>query len=382
MSETVPLFQIDWGRNEVQNVVDSVTRGGYWAKGPYVDKFESFLADYHGVEHAVTFNSGTTALVGALEGIGVEEGDEVIVPSFTFIATANAVRLAGGTPVFAEIEPERYGLDPTAVEEAITERTTAILPVHYGGVPCRIHELREIADEHGLELVEDAAEAQGAKDEGEVVGSIGDAGVLSFCQNKIITTGEGGAVLTDDDAIAQTCELLRSHGRSSGDYFDSAEGGEYVRVGNNFRMSDINAALGVGQMERISDIIEKRRTVGARLVKSLTEIDGVNPPVEPSGTRHVYQLFTVRFDDHIDRDKVIDSLTKSDVSCKVYFDPVHLSKVYRDAGWRHGDLPRTEAISSQVLSLSMFAEQTPEQSRQIVDAVREAVGAQQANQRI
>lgn len=354
--EPIPLFQIDWDETEIKNAVESITRGGYWANGPFIDQFEELLATYFDVEHAVVFNSGTSALVASLDAADVGPGDEVIVPSFTFIATANAVKAVGATPVFADIEPQHYGLDPDAVRDAICERTAAILPVHYAGHPCRIAELRKIATAHDLHLIEDAAEAQGARFAGQPVGTVGDAGVLSFCQNKIITTGEGGAVVTDDDEIANHLQLRRSHGRASGEYFDSAETGEYVGMGYNFRMPDIAAALGVAQMERIEDIIERRRSIAADLTERIAEIEGVHPPVEAEDARHVYQLYTVAFDEVIDRDAVIECLAERDIASKVYFEPVHLSRFYREEhGSEPGMLPTTEAMSERVLSLPMHA---------------------------
>ena len=372
--DSVPLFEIDWTDAELKNAIDSITRGGYWANGPYVDEFESRLAEYMGVDHAIVFNSGTSAAIAALDAHGIGNGDEVIVPSFTFIATANAVRAVGATPVFAEVEPVRCGLDPAAVEDSITDDTAAIMPVHYAGSPCLISELRDIAADHDIVLVEDAAEAQGAKVDGQLVGAIGDSGVLSFCQNKIITTGEGGAVVTDSDDVAQSLRLRRSHGRASGAYFDSAATGEYVTLGYNHRMADICAGIGVAQLDRIEDIIARRRHVATDLSDRLAAVDHVHPPSEVPDGRHVYQLYTVTFDDAVDRDGVIESLNARDIASKVYFDPVHLSRYYREEhGFEPGDLPRTERLSERVLSLPMHPNLDLERRRRVVDALETAV---------
>lgn len=373
MTDPVPLFEIDWGRDEILNVVDSVTRGSHWAKGPYIEKFEAALESYHGVDHAVVFNSGTTALVSALEVLDLQPSDEVIVPSFTFIATANAVRLAGGTPVFADIEREHYGLDPDAVRAAITADTVAIVPVHYAGLPCRIRELESITAEHDVALVEDAAEAQGAKVGDEIVGGIGDLGVLSFCQNKIISTGEGGAVLTDDDEFARGVELMRSHGRVPGNYFEEAGGGTYIELGNNFRMADINAALGVAQLRKIEDVIAARRRVAEQYNEALSAMDGIDPPSEPPDCRHVYQLYTITLDDAVKRDALIEALERAGVSSKVYFEPVHETAVYRNDGHGTCELSRTEDIAGRVLSLPMASTQSRESTGRVIDALRDAV---------
>jgi len=373
-TEPIPLFRIDWTADEVGNAVESITRGSYWANGPYVDEFEAMLADRMGVDHAVVFNSGTSALVSVLDAAGIGPGDEVIVPSFTFIATANAVEAVGATPVFAEIEPDRYALDVNDVADRITPATAALLPIHYAGMPCRIEPLRELADAHDLTLIEDAAEAQGATVDGTPVGTFGDAGMLSFCQNKIVATGEGGAVVTDDRDLAGRLRRLRSHGRASSDYFDSADTGEYVSLGYNLRMPDVVAGIGVAQMGRLDDIIERRRGVALDLTDRLADVAHVHPPRDPEKARGVYQLYTVRFDDHVDRDGVIDALAERDIASKVYFDPIHLTQYYRDQyGYTDGHLPRTETISGQVLSLPMHPSLSRDSRDRIVAGIRDAL---------
>lgn len=374
MAEDIPLFRISWDGDDVKNVVDSVTRGSHWANGPYVEDFERRIEEYVGVEHAVVFNSGTTALVGALDAHEIGPGDEVIVPSFTFIGTANAVRLVGARPVFADIEPERYGLDPEAVRARITQDTEAVIPVHYAGAPCRINELREVAIDNDLVLIEDAAEAFGAEHKGGKVGLFGDSAMFSFCQNKVITTGEGGAVVTDNGDLAKRLRLGRSHGRASSGYFDSAEGGDYVRLGSNYRMADIVAALGVAQMEKVEELINKRRTIAERMSAGIDDISRVSPPGDPPDGRHVYQLYTVTLDETVDRNGVIDSLADEGIASKVYFDPVHRSQYYQTSydGSVNG-LTTTEEISSRVLSLPMYPEPENVEIARIVESLRRSV---------
>lgn len=376
MSEEIPLFRIAWDGDDVKNAVDSITRGGFWANGPYVDEFEQRLADYHGVEHALVFNSGTSALIAALQAHGLGPGDEVIVPSFTFVATANAPKLVGAEPRFADIERDTYGLDPEAVESSITQDTAAIIPVHYAGNPCRIERLADIADDHELALVEDAAEAFGAKIGKQPVGTVGDSAILSFCQNKVITTGEGGALLTDRDDVAERATLVRSHGRSSNAYFEDAGSGEYVALGQNYRMADVVAAVGVAQMEKADDIVERRRTVARRYTQALRDVPHVEPPVEPTDRRHVYQLYTVTFDEAVDRDAVVKELADEAVQSKVYFEPVHLTAFYREAGgYEPGFLPVTEEIAERVVSLPMDPDMPPEMTDRVVSALNDAVEA-------
>ena len=374
MTDDVPLFQISWGREEVRNVVDSVTRGSYWANGPYVDRFEERIEAFVGIENAVVFNSGTTALASALRAHGIGDGDEVIVPSFTFISTANAVRLVGAEPVFADIERERLGLDPESVADGITDDTAAIIPVHYAGAPCRIEALSEVATDNDLLLIEDAAEAFGATVEETAVGTFGDSAMFSFCQNKIVATGEGGAVVTDDEALATELRLLRSHGRASGDYFGSSGSGEYRSLGNNFRMADVVAAIGVGQLDRIDELLANRRHVADEYADRITTIDGVEPMNDPPEGRHVYQLYTVVFDSGIDRDAVVESLSEHGISSKIYFEPVHRSTYYQETCEKSVDhLSVTEELSSRVLSLPMHPELSTVEIDRITDALATAV---------
>lgn len=377
MQEPIPLFRIDADERDVQYATESIERGSHWANGPFVEEFETRVASYLGVEHAVVVNSGTSALVTALVAHDVGPGDEVVVPSFTFIATANAVRLAGATPVFADIEPETFGLDPESVRACLTPDTAAVLPVHPYGGACRIEELVDLAAEEDLVLVEDAAEVLGADADGEPLGTFGDSAALSFCQNKVATTGEGGAVVTDDDEVARNARLFRSHGRASKRYFDSAQTGRYVRLGANLRMADVVAAIGCAQMERVEDLVARRRAAATRLNEGFADVGGVHPHESPSG-RHVYQLYTVELAPGIDREAVIARLADRDISSKVYWDPpVHRSEFYRrdDAGLRV-PLSVTEDVAGRVLTLPMFPGLTERETTRIVDAVREAVAEQ------
>lgn len=373
-AEPIPLFEIDYDESDISNVTESITRGGYWAKGPYVDEFEERLEALLGVKHAVTVNSGTTALVATLEALGIDGDDEVIVPSFTFIATANSVRLTGGEPVFADIEPETYGLDPKSVEAQITDSTAAIIPVHCYGAGCRIQELVEVAAKHDIPLVEDAAEVLGAEYNSEKLGTFGDAAALSFCQNKILPTGEGGAVVTDDDNLAEAVELYRSHGRASSEYFQSAGSGQYAGLGTNIRMSDLTAALGCSQLDRIDNLIAGRREAAERLDRGFEKIDGVSPHHPSEGGTHVYQLYTVELSEEINRQHVVETLDEHGVSSKVYWDPpAHRAEYYQRTKTNTPTLAVTDKIAGQVLSLPMHPNLTAEETDRIVAAVEAAV---------
>lgn len=373
-SEAIPLFEIDWDESDIDAVSESIKRGGYWAKGPYVDEFESKLEQYLGVEHALVVNSGTTALVAALQGLGIGEGDEVIVPSFTFIATANAVRLVGAEPVFADIETQTYGLSPSDVESKITESTVGILPVHCYGTSCRIKELSDIANKHNIRLIEDAAEVLGAEYNGQKLGTFGDASALSFCQNKITPTGEGGAVVTNDNDVAKEIKLYRSHGRATNDYFDSTDSGHYVSLGTNIRMSDLTAALGCSQLDRVTILIESRQQVAQQYNEHLKGIDGVHPHESLPSANHVYQLYTIELAEWVNRQKVIEALRRSNISSKVYWDPpVHQTEYYTKTTDQIPTLPNTEKVASRVLSLPMYPGLSSKEIERVASSIRTAV---------
>jgi perosamine synthetase len=375
MGTSVPLFEIAWDQREISNAVESISRGGYWAKGPFVTDFETKLESYFDVEHAITVNSGTSALVGALIAHDIGPGDEVIVPSFTFIATANAVKLVGADPVFADIERDSLGLNAESVRHAVTDDTAAIVPVHLFGSACRTRDLLRIAEEHDLAVVEDAAEAMGSELGTQKVGAMGDAAALSFCQNKVVVTGEGGAVITDDPDVAREVRLYRSHGRASSDYFDSARSGSYVSLGTNVRMSDLVAGIGCAQLDKIDELIAGRRRAARRLHDGLDGIDSVSPFRGIPDSFHVYQLYTVLLDPEVDRSGLIDTLAERNISSKIYWDtPVHLTEFYRrDRNTTEETLPVTEEVCSRVLSLPIHPNLTDSEIDRIVDGVEAGV---------
>lgn len=354
MAWKIPLFKIYWDEEDVRSIEKVIRSGMYWAEGSSIEEFEGRLTKYMGAQHCIVFNSGTSALHAALLAYGVKDGDEVIVPSFTFIATANAPLFVGAKPVFADIEEETLGLDPRDVRKRITSKTKAIIPVHYGGSPCKIAELRKIAKEYNLFLIEDAAESFGAKIGEKMVGTFGDAAILSFCQNKIISTGEGGAVITDSSKIYERLKLIRSHGRSEGqDYFSSVTPSDYIGLGYNFRMPSCIAALGIAQLKKINKILKMRQEKAGYFTKKLNRVSGeIITPNPPKNYFHAYQLYTVRIKKY-DRDGLKKYLSREGIMTKVYFPPVHLTRFYRAKFRQASKLPVTEKISKQALSLPM-----------------------------
>jgi len=368
MKWKIPLFKMYWDTDDVTRVGEAIKSGMNWAVGPQVGEFEGCIAEYLEMPYCLTFNSGTSALHADLIAHGVGPGDEVIVPSFTFIATANAPRFVGAKPVFADIEPERMGLDSDSVLERISHKTKAIIPVHYGGCPCKIEELRQIADDHNLLLIEDAAEAFGASVSGKKVGSFGDSGMVSFCQNKVITTGEGGAIVTESRDLYEKLKLIRSHGRlETADYFSTTAVMDYVTLGYNFRMSNITAALGLAQINKVDKIIKKRREDAQYYLEKISQnVTEISLPSLPENVFHVYQLFTLCVPQ---RDNLIKFLEECGIMTKIYFSPVHQTHYYRDVLGYTDELPVTEKAASESISLPFY----PGLSRQDMDEVIKSV---------
>jgi len=369
----IPFYKIYWDEEDVNRVAEVIRQGMFWAIGPNIEKFERMLAEYIGEKYAVAFNSGTSALHAILLAYGVNNGDEVIVPSFTFIGTANSVLFVKAKPIFADIEAETYGLDPEDVKEKITGKTRAIMPIHCGGLSCRVKELREIAEDHKLLLIEDAAESLGARVDGKPVGSFGEAAMFSFCGNKVITTGEGGMLVTDQRDVYERLKLIRSHGRlETENYFTSAKVMDYICLGYNWRMSNVTAALGISQLEKLDKLVEMRRRNAAYMSRRLSELSGVEPPNPPRGFFHVYQMYTVKVrGGEKARDGLKGYLAEKGVMAKVYFSPVHLTSFYRERfGFQGGELPMTEGISKHVLTLPMYASLTKDEMDYVVESVK------------
>jgi len=370
MKWKIPLFKIYWDNDDVKSVTGAIKKGMYWAVGPNIEKFEKRIAEYIGTRYAVVFNSGTSALHAALLAYGIQRGDEVIVPSFTFIATANAPLFVGAKPVFADIEERTFGLDPEDVKEKITRKSRAIIPVHYGGCPCLIRELKEIAEDHHLILIEDAAESFGARIHDKKVGTFGDSAMLSFCQNKIITTGDGGVTVTNSKETCEKMKLIRSHGRlETQDYFSSTEYIDYVTLGYNFRMPNIMAALGISQLRKVDKIIEMRRKNAKYMTEGLKQVKEIATPSTPKDCHHVYQMYTIRVDAN-SRDDLMKYLANNGIMTKVYFSPVHLTDFYGNELKYEYKLPVTEEVSSRVVTLPMFPTLTMEEMEYMIKKMK------------
>jgi perosamine synthetase len=346
---------------EERNAVLAVLESGQLAQGPVVEAFEREFAAWCGVKHAVAVNSGTAALHLLMLAHGIKEADEVITTPFTFVASANAALFVGARPVFVDIEPETFCLNPSLVEAAITTRTRAILPVDLYGHPAALHELRNIADRHGIVLIEDACQAHGAAIGGTKAGAFGVSATFSFYPTKNMTTAEGGMVTTDDSAVAAKVEMLRQHGATHRYQHDL--------LGYNFRLTDIAAAIGRAQLAKLDRFNEARRRNASILDEGLAGTAGVVTPRERPGCRHVYHQYTVRIEG--DRDRFQQGLRELGVGTAVHYEvPVHRQPLYVELGYGQVSLPVAETAARQVLSLPVHPGLSESDLDRIVDAVR------------
>ncbi len=343
----VPMSSPDIGPREIE-LVNQVLRTPYLSIGPFVERFERAVAAYTGAQHAVAVSSGTAGLHLCVRAAGITDGDEVITPSFSFVASANCVLYERGIPVFVDIDPLTGNLDPAAVAAAVTERTKAILPVHAFGQPADMDPILAVAERHGLYVIEDACEAIGAEYKGRRVGTLSDAAVFAFYPNKQMTTGEGGVIVTRHADWAPLFRSLRNQGR---DVFDAWL--NHTRLGYNYRLDELSAALGVAQLERLDELLANRARVAAWYDARLDAIVGIQKPyVAPTTTRMSWFVYVVRCEDGVSRDELMAFLERRGVPSRPYFTPIHLQPFYQERfGWRRGDLPHTERAGDTFLAL-------------------------------
>jgi len=369
----IPLYKIYSDEDDIRLISQVIKRGTNWAIGPEIKEFENAIKEQVNSDYCVVFNSGTSALHAAFLAYGFKQGDEIIVPSFSFIATANSVLFVNAIPTFADIEEETFGLDPLSLSKKITPKTKAIMPMDYGGLSCNIPEIKKISEENNLVLIEDSAEALGASINGKKTGSIADSSIFSFCGNKIITTGEGGAVVTNSKLIYEKLQSIRSHGRIDQiNYFDDPHQNQYFDLGYNWRISSMTAALGISQIKKLDKLIKMRQEHAKFLSTELSKISQIRLHKAPKGYEHIYQMFTIRLPDKKTRDDLHNFLIKKQIFSKVYFYPIHLTSFYtKKLKTERGLLPVTEKISEQVLTLPIYPNMTSEEKNYLISSVHE-----------
>lgn len=369
----IPIARLALGEEEALAAAD-VVRSGWLMNGPRTAEFEALVADYVGARHAVAVSSCTTALHLALVAAGVQPGDEVICPSFSFIATANAIRHAGATPVFVDIDPRTYNIDVEAIEGAITPRSRAILPVSQIGLPADIPAVMEIAARHDLKVVEDAAPSLGATVHGRRLGTLSDITCFSFDARKILTTGEGGMVTTDDEEAAARIRLLRAHAASVStadrDRAQRVVLETYPEVGFNYKITDIQAAIGVVQMGRVDEIVAERRRLGQRYDELLEHEERVETPHVPEGFEHVYQSYNVRLRTERTQEEVMTAMLDLGVATRRIF-AIHDQPAFADLPRRH--LPRTEEAAAKTLLLPLFVGLSDSEQDEVTTALEKCL---------
>jgi perosamine synthetase len=357
--------------------VDAVLRSGWLTQGEETFAFERLVAERVGAAHGVATSSATTALHVGMVLLGVGPGDEVLVPSYTFIATANIVRYVGATPVFVDIRPDTWNIDESKLESALTSRTRAIVPVHQVGMPVEMASVAAFAEDHELAILEDAACAIGSEYRGQPIGGLGNLAVFSFHPRKVVTTGEGGMLLTDDDETAERARRLASHGEAVIDVHRHnaarPQSEDFAELGFNYRMTNLQGAVGIAQMGRFDEIIERRRRLGARYSQAFADVPGVDPPVEPDGALTNYQSYMVRIgtDSARSRDEVMRGLRESGIATRPGITAIHQQPIYRDAG--RLPLPETDRAVEEALILPLFPQMIDAEQDEVIETLRQLV---------
>lgn len=373
----LPYCQPHIGKEEIKEVVDTL-KSGWLTAGPKTMKFEKSLVKYIGAKYAIAVNSCTAALHLSLVALKIGRGDEVITTPFTFASTANVIVHVGAKPVFVDIKRDTYNIDPEKIEGAITSKTKAIIPVHYAGQPCDMKAIQEIAEGHNLHIIEDAAHAIGAEYENRKIGILSDATCFSFYATKNMTTGDGGAITTDNKELADKIKILRLHGMSKDAWKRYSSKGnwyyEIERCGFKYNMMDMQAALGIQQLRKLDRFIEIRRKYAKIYTKELGEIDGVITPHEKSNIKHVYHLYPILLENY-NRDKFIEKMKKANIGCSVHFISLHLHPFYKKAfGFKKGDFPNAEWVCAREVSLPLYPKMKVEDVRNVVKAVTNVLG--------
>jgi len=369
-------YGTQWIDDDDINEVIKVLRSDWITTGPKIKEFEDAICSYIGCRYCVAVNSGTSALDIAVQSLELPEGSEIITTPFTFVATSNAIIYNGLKPVFADICSDTFNIDPEDVRRKITKNTKAIIYVDYAGQPCEIKAIRDIADEFDLYLIEDACHAIGAEYEGNKVGNFADLTIFSFHPVKHITTGEGGAVVTDDEGLYERLSLLRSHGidKDVQDRYgpDASWAYDMKYLGRNYRITDFQAALGVSQLKKLDMFIDKRNELALRYRELLGNIDGVTLPVIKDNISHAWHLYTILLDESIDRDEFFKYMRSANIGVNLHYIPVYKHSYYvENFGFDSEEFPVTEDVFKRIITLPLYPKMELKQLEYVVEKIKE-----------
>lgn len=373
-------MQIPYGRQyideeDIQAVVN-VLKSDFLTTGPSVRDFEKAAAHYVGAEYAVAIANGTAALHAACFAAGIKEGDEVITTPITFAASANCVLYCGGTPVFADIKKDTYNIDPEDIRRKITSKTKAIIPVHYTGQPCEMEEIQRIAKEHNLLVIEDAAHALGADYKGKKIGSLSDMSTFSFHPVKHITTGEGGMITTNDEKLYKKLLLFRSHGITRDEsLMTKHEGGWYYQqldLGYNYRITDIQCALGISQLKKLDMFVAKRRKLAEKYNRELGNLNGIVCPFQKEGCNSSWHLYVIQTHPH-KRKGLFDKLQKAGIHVNVHYIPVYKHPYYQEHGYADVCCPNAEFLYENIISLPLYYSLKEVEQEYVIDTLKAAL---------
>lgn len=359
-------------QDDIQAVVD-VLKSDFLTTGPKIAEFEQTVADYVGAKYAVAISNGTSALHAACFAAGIEPGDEVITTPLTFAASANCVLYCGGTPVFADVDPKTYNIDPEDIQRKITDRTKAIIAVHLAGQPCDMDAIHSIAREHGLIVIEDGAHALGSVYKGKKVGSMSDMTTFSFHPVKPITTGEGGMIVTDNEDFYKKMILFRSHGITRDDSMMTRNDGPWFyqqfNLGYNYRITDIQCALGCSQMKNLDRFLARRKEIVARYNEAFADCDNIITPYQLSDTESGWHLYIVQVK-KCDRRQVFENMREKGIGVNVHYIPVYMHPYYQEHGYENVHCANAEEIYSHIISLPLYPGLTSEQQDYVIDTLK------------
>lgn len=359
-------------QDDIQAVVD-VLQSDFLTTGPKIAEFEQTVADYVGAKYAVAISNGTSALHAACFAAGIGPGDEVITTPLTFAASANCVLYCGGTPVFADVDPKTYNIDPEDIQRKITDRTKAIIAVHLAGQPCDMDAIHSIAREHGLIVIEDGAHALGSVYKGKKVGSMSDMTTFSFHPVKPITTGEGGMIVTDNEDFYKKMILFRSHGITRDDSMMTRNDGPWFYqqfdLGYNYRITDIQCALGCSQMKKLDRFLARRKEIVARYNEAFADCDNIITPYQLSDTESGWHLYIVQVK-NCDRRQVFENMREKGIGVNVHYIPVYMHPYYQEHGYENVHCANAEEIYSHIISLPLYPGLTFEQQDYVIDALK------------